>query len=169
MDSLIEVRAQKYGVPIHYKVAGDTLNIDPVVALTIFHPTPAFVSNAKKHASDINNSSLVLRCTYYNQTILMTGDAEIPAERSMLLYGDLLQSRVLKCAHHGSNTASDSLFRRVVNADFGIVSVAKFNRFGLPDRELLQRYEQDGTQILKTSEHGAIQFHAFSHQMKRIR
>ncbi len=158
LDSLIEAAAVLHQVPIRYVKSGDTLSVDPGVLLMVLHPTPSFIQQANGNADELNNSSIVLKCVYHNQHILLAGDAEIPAEQKMLAYGDLLNSDILKCAHHGSQSSSDSLFRYKVNAEYAIVSVAKFNRFGLPSETLLQHFELEGTTVCRTSDRGAIRF-----------
>ncbi|MBN1480436.1 DNA internalization-related competence protein ComEC/Rec2 [candidate division KSB1 bacterium] len=157
IDRSIEELAIRKNIPIRYVQAGDTLLVDIDVLVLIMHPTPSYVQGAL-NSSELNNSSLVFKCIYYTHTILMTGDAEKAAESSILSYGSLLQSTILKLAHHGSSTASSESFRRALKAKYGIVSVAKWNRFDLPSKGLLTKFENEKTHILTTSEHGAVQF-----------
>ncbi|MBN1560719.1 DNA internalization-related competence protein ComEC/Rec2 [candidate division KSB1 bacterium] len=164
LDAAIQDCAEHNGVPIKYVQAGDTLLIDENVLILVFHPTKRFTLH-DDNLSDANNSSIVLKCIYFAHSVLMTGDAEKAAESSMLRYEDLLQSSLLKVAHHGSDTAGDRAFRRRVAADYGIVSVARFNKFGLPSESLLNDYEEEGTRILRTSRYGAIQFMIYPEKM----
>ena len=168
MDVMLEEMARRFDVPVHYVQVGDTLCIDPEVLLLVLHPTPGFIKNAAINSTGLNDASIVFKCIYHNHAILMTGDAEIPSEQSMLRYDALLSSSLTKLAHHGSHTAGSPSFRRAVGADVGIVSVAAFNRFGLPSKYLLQSYEKEGTDIFVTSEHGAVQFLIKPDSYKRI-
>lgn len=168
LDSLIEETAIKQGVPIHYVQTGDTLLIDPNVLLLIFHPTPSFVQQAERNPEELNNISIVLKCVYFNHNILMTGDAEHAAEQHMMPYDSLLRSDVLKCGHHGSITSSAPSFRQVVAADIGVVSVAQFNRFGLPSELLLQNFQNEGAKIYRTS-NGAIQFKLYPDKLIHVK
>lgn len=158
-----------YNIPIQHVLKGDTLLLDNDVLLLVLHPTARFVERISHHPAELNDVSIVLKCIYQQYSILLAGDAEIPSERGMQPYGDLLQSTILKLGHHGSSTASGEAFRKSVDPQIGIVSVGKFNRFGLPSDNLLTTFENQGTQILRTDEHGAIQFHFTASTMRRLR
>ena len=149
--------AAELQIPVHQVTSGDTLLLDPEVLILILHPTKKFSTSLIGESLDLNNSSIVFVCKYKGKSILMTGDAEIPAEASFVRFESILESDVLKLGHHGSSTAGSGGFRRRVNAEIGIVSVAKYNRFGLPSGELLNVYQTEGTRIYSTADHGAIQ------------
>ncbi len=157
LDSLIDVTARQNKVPVCYVQAGDTLLCDAEILLMLLHPTPSFIRCAQHNSAGLNDVSIVFKCVYENLSILMVGDAERSAEESMMKYGTLLQSDILKCGHHGSSTSSSTAFRKAVNAQYGIISVARFNRFGLPSDELIEKFEKEGTLICRTDS-GAVQF-----------
>ncbi|MBN1465402.1 DNA internalization-related competence protein ComEC/Rec2 [candidate division KSB1 bacterium] len=167
LDSLIQACAAQNGVLIKNVQAGDTLLIDENVLILILHPTKWFTGRAE-NVSDANNCSIVFKCVYFDHAILMTGDAEKVAEASLLRYNALLRSPLVKIAHHGSATAGDAAFRRQVQAECGVVSVAKFNRFALPCESLLADYEEERTRILRTSHVGAIQFILYPEKMVQL-
>ena len=150
-------------------VAGDTLLIDPEVLILIMHPTPRFLQSVADNPADLNNASVVVKCIFFGRSVLFAGDAEIDSEEAMLRYESLLSSEVLKIGHHGSRTAGSLEFRRRVAPKFGVVSVAKFNRFGLPSDSLLHAFRQDGADVLKTSESGAVQFSVTACGVERLR
>jgi len=145
------------------------LLIDPEVLLLVLHPTKKFIQQASKVPSELNDCSIVLKCIFRNNSLLLTGDAETPAEKAMIRYSDLLNSDVLKLGHHGSITAGSEPFRKLVHAQSAVVSVAKFNRFGLPSKKLLADIEKEGTRVLRTDEQGAIQFVLGYDQIRRVR
>jgi competence protein ComEC len=165
---VIDSLATAYDIPKKLVAAGDTLLIDPDVLLIILHPAPIHNRHDFENSADLNNSSIVVKCIYRGCSALFAGDAEIPSETTVLSFGNLLQSDILKIGHHGSRTSSSQEFRRLVAPQFGIVSVAKFNRFGLPSDSLLQEFVNDGTQILKTSNEGAVQFSFSKEGIKRF-
>ena len=165
IDSLCLVES----VPVRYVEAGDTLLIDPQVLLLILHPTKSFIKRASTSSAETNNCSIVLKCIFHDHSLLLTGDAEAPAEKAMSRYGDLLNSDVLKLGHHGSFTAGSEPFRRLVRARSAVISVAKYNRFGLPSKKLLADIKKEGTQVLRTDDHGAIQFLLARDQIRRVR
>ena len=51
---------------------------------------------------DINDNSIVTKLQAGNTSFLFTGDAEEPAEQSMITAGLNLKSDILKVGHHGS-------------------------------------------------------------------
>src|SRR5205814_973459 len=79
-----------------------------------------------------NNGSLVIRVQDGDTAILLTGDAEAPAEEDMLESGLELHADVLKLGHHGSHTSSTEPFLDAVRPQVGIVSAGVRNSFGHP-------------------------------------
>ena len=63
---------------------------------------------------DINDNSIVTKLQAGNTTFLFTGDAEEPAEQSMITAGLNLKSNILKVGHHGSYTATSQNFLNIV-------------------------------------------------------
>ncbi|RPH91904.1 MAG: MBL fold metallo-hydrolase, partial [Calditrichaeota bacterium] len=153
VDSLVEYRQ----IPQIHPLSGDTLLIDQEVLLLVMHPSRRF-AQPPSIAAELNNSSIVLMCRFYNHAVLFCGDAEIGAEQEMLRFGDLLKCEILKMGHHGSASASSRLFREVTAPKVAVVSVAKRNRFGLPSERLLSDMEKEGIRLLRTSDQGAIVF-----------
>lgn len=168
-DGKIDSLCLAENVPVRYVEAGDTLLIDPEVLLLVLHPTTRFIQRASSAPAEINDCSVVLKCIFHDHSLLLAGDAETPAECEMCRYSDLLNSDVLKLGHHGSITAGSESFRKLVRAQSAVVSVAKFNRFGLPSKKLLVDIQKEGTEVLRTDEHGAIQFVLARDQIRRLR
>ena len=142
------------GVPHQDVRAGDTLALDPDVRIHILAPGP---ENA---AENTNDASVVLRLTYGKTAFLFTGDAEKAAETNLnARYGPLLESTVVKVAHHGSSTSSTPAFVRYAAPDSGaiaVVSVARRNKYGLPDEKALRRWHERGADVRLTAEQGAV-------------
>ena len=94
--------------------------------------------------------------TYEGQSLLLTGDVENAADKSLLRWKDLLSSTILKAPHHGSSTSSSADFIRSVNPRIAVVSVGQKNRFGHPSADVLERYESSGAKIYRTDKSGAV-------------
>ena len=62
---------------------------------------------------DINDNSIVTKLQAGNTSFLFTGDAEEPAEQSMITAGLNLKSDILKVGHHGSYTTSQNFLNIV--------------------------------------------------------
>jgi len=63
---------------------------------------------------------------------------------------------VLKVGHHGSKTSSSKNFIDEINPKYSIVSVGKNNRYGHPNKEVLNNLE-DST-VYRTDQDGSIMF-----------
>ena len=63
---------------------------------------------------------------------------------------------VLKVGHHGSKTSSSKEFINEINPKYSIISVGKNNRYGLPNKEVLNNLEQ--SKIYRTNQNGRIIF-----------
>jgi competence protein ComEC len=127
------------------------------VEVSFLNPPPRnAVPRKVPNASDLNNSSLVLKLQFKNVSVLLAGDIEKEAEGWMLRKGYLLKADIIKVPHHGSSSSSSPLFLEKVNPAYAIVSVGERNIGRLPHPEVLKRYQQMGTKIYRTDKHGAI-------------
>lgn len=106
--------------------------------------------------SDLNNSSIVLRMDFGNNSFLFTADATEYVENKLLLRPTLLNVDVLKVAHHGSNYSSTDLFLASVLPKYAVISVGGVNDYGHPGKETLLRLQKYNVNVLKTSELGTI-------------
>lgn len=106
-----------------------------------------------------NDSSCVLKIGNKKHSVLLPGDIERPAE--MRLTRDLpdkLSAKVMIAPHHGSMTSSAISFIDIVKPEAVIFSVGYRNRFGLPNPNIISRYESRQVKILNTARDGALSF-----------
>ncbi|MEM1042980.1 MAG: DNA internalization-related competence protein ComEC/Rec2 [Bacteroidota bacterium] len=159
MDSL--------GVRSRAVVGGDSLALDPAVHLQVLAP-----DLAPQPGAGANNGSVVLKVTYGETALLLTGDVEHEAESSLVAhYGDLLRSDVVKVGHHGSRTSSTpALVGRVVGDDppLAVVSVAERNVHRLPNPEVLERWQAVGATVLQTWAEGAVWLRSDGQRVERV-
>ena len=144
--------ADSLAVPVVSVAAGDTLAVDPSVRLRVLGPT------SEAPPGDANDASVVLLAEHGQTRWLFPGDAESGAERGLLArYARALDVDVVKVGHHGSRTSSTAgLVAAVGEPSFAVVSVARRNRYGLPNAEPLARWDRAGAQTLLTSAEGAV-------------
>ena len=94
----------------------------------------------------LNNNSIVCKLNYKNFSMLFTGDIEEIAEQQILqTYKNnikVLNSTVLKIAHHGSKTSSIPEFLKVINPKVALIGVGENNKFGHPNSDVLERLEK---------------------------
>jgi competence protein ComEC len=105
---------------------------------------------------DQNNLSLVMRMVYDTKTILLMGDADKESEAYLLDYGYDLDADILGIGHHGSRTSSSEAFVAEVTPFYGIISVGTDNSYGLPDEDVIARYEAVQTTLYRTDLNGNI-------------
>lgn len=128
--------------------AGDVVHFGAVEMSVLWPPAGGETST--------NNDSLVLRLKFGERVILLTGDIEKQAEKSLLESGPNLRADVVKVPHHGSKTSSIEDFVRASLPQFAIVSVGRHSMFGHPHKEVVQRWESHGATVLTTGECGTI-------------
>lgn len=111
------------------------------------HPTLNFVP------SSVNSYSTVLSLEYENFKMLFTGDLEANGEKEVIerLSRDY---DILKVAHHGSKNSTLESFLEIVNPKKCVISCGKNNRYGHPNKELLERIKDK--EIFRTDKIGAI-------------
>ena len=105
--------------------------------------------------SDPNNSSVIMRATVRGVRILLPGDAEIEAQRSVLAAGTDVSADVLKVPHHGS-AYSDDRFLSAVHARLAVISVGLHNDYGHPSPLLLAELGKLGIPVRRTDQDGDI-------------
>jgi competence protein ComEC len=124
------------------------------VAFEFLHPngdTPA------GRAARANNRSCVLRIEAPGGRVLLAGDIERAAERELLRRAPgLLPAEVLLVPHHGSASSSAPEFVKLVAPRYAVFTVGYRNRFGHPREDVLARYREAGSELLRTDAAGAI-------------
>lgn len=106
-----------------------------------------------------NTSSIIVKVTYGDTEVLLTGDAPKSIEEYLVLVeGDSLESDILKVGHHGSRTSTSELFLAEVNPTYAVVSAEKDSRYGHPHVEVTDALFNAGVTTYSTAELGTISF-----------
>ncbi|ALS80199.1 competence protein [Planococcus kocurii] len=113
------------------------------------------VLNVDSKASDNNDASIVLKAKYGKVSFLLTGDADVAIENTMLPKYDL-KSTYLKAGHHGSNTSSSSNFINEVYPMGTVLSYGKDNSYGHPHKEVVSRLTTVKSKIYSTAVSGDV-------------
>lgn len=103
-----------------------------------------------------NDYSIVSKITFKDNSFLFTGDAEKISEKEMVEKGYDLTANVLKVGHHGSSTSTTEEFLRKVGPAYGVISLAKDNKYGHPHKETMELLNKNGIKVLRTDELGNI-------------
>ncbi|MBL9009396.1 MAG: DNA internalization-related competence protein ComEC/Rec2 [Myxococcales bacterium] len=121
-------------------------------------PNPAHCRAQARSDWHENDNSLVVALRYAGRRVLMTGDIEEAAEEALcqLQPTAALRADVLKLPHHGSRTSSSEALLQAVSPALAIASLGRFNRFGFPHPETLQRLSAQRLPVLRTDFSGSI-------------
>ena len=84
------------------------------------------------------------------------GDAGVEVEEDLIEKYNLRNIDVLKVRHHGSKTSSGKNFIDEINPKYLIISVGKNNRYGHPNKEVLENLKD--SKIYRTDKDGSIMF-----------
>ncbi len=106
--------------------------------------------------SNLNNYSICLKFDFGNTRAIYTGDAEVKIEKMILEGGTSLDADIYKVGHHGSVTSNTERFLEAMSPQIGIISAGKGNDYGHPHKEIVERFEEIGTNMYTTFELGDI-------------
>lgn len=140
---LIKVLNQK---KIKYYSCVKELNIDN---------NKLYFLQTKKYDNENDNSN-VIYTELNGYKFMFMGDAGVDKEKDILDKYNLSNVDVLKVGHHGSKTSSSKEFIDEINPKYGIISVGKNNRYGHPNKEVLNNLEN--SKIYRTDQDGSIMF-----------
>lgn len=116
---------------------GDNISIEKDLSLKILWPKEEQIKE-----NILNNNSIVAKLVYRNFSMLFTGDIEAVAEEKILKEyknSNVLNSTILKVAHHGSKSSSTQIFLEKVNPKIALIGVGKDNTFGHPNDGVIER------------------------------
>ena len=129
---------------------GDSISLGQT-QITVLGPTQSY--------ADPNDTSIILKVVYGENSFLFTGDMEVGAENDMLDYwGDRVDWNVdvLKVGHHGSDTSTGHRFLYEVDPEYGVISVGEGNSYGHPHEEPLSRLQDADVTLLRTDRLGHV-------------
>ena len=109
-----------------------------------------------KEYDNENDNSNVIYTEIEGYKIMFMGDAGIEKEKDILDKYNISNIDVLKVGHHGSKTSSSKEFIDEINPKYGVISVGKNNRYGHPNKEVLNNLKD--TKIYRTDIDGSIMF-----------
>ena len=117
-----------------------------------------------KEYDNENDNSNVIYAKIDGYKFMFMGDASVIREKDILDEYDISNIDVLKVGHHGSNTSSSKEFIKKINPKYSIISVGKNNRYGHPNKEVLNNLEK--SKIYRTDEDGSVMFKIKNNKLK---
>ncbi len=135
------------GANIYLAKAGQNIKLarNDLANFEVLYP---FENLEGKKVSNTNNTSIVARLVYGENSFLFTGDAYQSVERELIKRGDEIDSDILKVGHHGSKNSNSSEFIEAVSPQIAVISVGKDNKYGHPNQETLAILEKYGISTL---------------------
>lgn len=109
-----------------------------------------------KSFDDVNDSSIVVKVKFGNNSFLFTGDCESEGEYDLVSRNVDLKSDIYHVGHHGSHSSSHDWFMKKVQPACAIISCGKDNSYGHPHTETIDYFANNGIPILRTDELGNI-------------
>lgn len=103
-------------------------------------------------SDDMNDYSAIVRVTYGDTSFLFTGDA--PAQE--IVDANPGHVDVLKAAHHGSETGTDSAVMAETTPETVVMSYAEGNSYGHPDQSVLDAIAAAGATAYSTAANGEV-------------
>ena len=117
-----------------------------------------------KEYDNENDNSNVIYAELNGYKFIFMGDAGVEKEKDILDKYNLSGIDVLKVGHHGSKTSSGRDFINEINPKYSIVSVGKNNRYGHPNKEVLDNLEN--SKIYRTDQDGSIMVKLKNNKLK---
>ena len=117
-----------------------------------------------KEYDNENDNSNVIYTELNGYKFMFMGDASSTTEKEILNKYNLPDVDVLKVGHHGSKTSSSKTFINEINPKYSVISVGKNNRYGHPNKEVLNNLEQ--SKIYRTDQDGSIMFKIKNNKLK---
>ena len=127
---------------------GDMIVLDNNLYFNVLWPKDKQIEENK-----LNNNAIVMKLNYNNFSMLFTGDIEKKAEEEILetyKNSKILESDILKVAHHGSKTSTTDEFLNKVKPKIALIGVGKDNMFGHPSNTTIEKLEKMNIKIYRT-------------------
>jgi competence protein ComEC len=145
----LDTAIEQEQVPVRYPRLGDTFTVGDV-RLDVLSPDRCWLDTN----SDPNNDSLVILLTYRQDTVLLGGEPEQPAQQQLLDEQAPVRAELLKVPHHGSATSLPEFFQ-AVSPEIAVISVGP-NTYGHPVPSTIAAIQATGAEVWRTDQHGDI-------------
>lgn len=144
-ENLLTAIADK-GLKVKSAKAGMNIIDDNDFSINILAPVTIDEDN-------LNNSSVILKITYKNDSFLFLGDAE---KKELETVTADMSAEVLKVGHHGSRTSTTKALLEKVNPKYAVISLGKDNSYGHPHKSTLKLLDEFGVETYRTDENGTV-------------
>lgn len=152
---LIRDKQEKEGAQIKIAQSGQLINFGNQSNryMEVLYP---FENLEGQEFKNSNNTSIVAKLIFGENSFLFTGDAYKSVEKKLVDKKTDLASDVLKVGHHGSKTSNSEAFIKHISPEIAVISAGKDNPYHHPHQETLDTLEKYGIKILRTDKNGDI-------------
>ena len=105
---------------------------------------------------ELNNYSTVMKVSFGEMDMIMTGDAEKEVERDILETGENLDAEILKVGHHGSDTSSSKEFLDAISPEYALISCEVGNKHKHPTETTMKAFKEREIEVYRTDENGTV-------------
>lgn len=133
------------------------------LTIKVLWPLKANINNKNRAGflpeGDDNDESCVLIVSDGKRKLLLTGDISSEIEKHLVTMhreSGLLNADIIVAPHHGSKTSSSSTFINAVSPKYVVFSTGYLNRWKMPNKSVLQRYQDSGVKSLNTADSGMV-------------
>lgn len=150
---MFEEELNSEGASAIYADVGQRFMVGASTTITIYSP------RGDETNWETNSASIIMKVTYDETDILLTGDAPVGIEDYLVgAYGADLEAEILKLGHHGSKTSTSELFLDTVQPEYAVVSAGVDNRYGHPHQDVMQRVFARSIPTFHTGVDGTVTF-----------
>jgi len=107
-------------------------------------------------ARDSNQDSCVLLVEASGERLLLTGDLDAPGERAWARDWQATRVDWLQSPHHGSRSSSSQVLLNTTAPRGVLISRGRYNAFGHPHAEVMERYRTNGIEVFDSAVRGAL-------------
>ena len=143
---MIELKNGDYNV--EYPEKGDSYILEDATIQVISAETDV--------SGNINNYSIVLKVSFGQMDMIMTGDLETDEEEKILESGTNIDAEILKVGHHGSDTSSSEEFLDAISPDYALISCKIGNKYEHPIKSTMEKLEARHIVVYRTDECGNV-------------
>lgn len=115
-----------------------------------------FYAPLEDEYSDANDYSICATVSYGTVDILLTGDATVDIEESLIAEGYDLDVEIFQAGHHGSDTSNSKEFLEYISPECIVISCGMKNKYNHPIKSVMELYKQMNIPVYRTDESGNI-------------
>ncbi|KAA3625814.1 MAG: MBL fold metallo-hydrolase [Proteobacteria bacterium] len=144
------------GIPVHTVGAGDELFVD--LRRGIRHEVLAAFDGVDTPVgrTDVNDTSVISRLSYGEQSILFSGDVNNRIGRYLAKHAPLPSSTVMTAPHHGVESAAPNSFLDMVGPSAAIATINQSDWLGKRGDRMRSYFSDHGIPVYVSGVHGTF-------------